>query len=420
MRPRILLTALLAGLAPIVAGSVLAALAETPVTAAPVKIGVLNDRSGVYADISGEGSVVAARMAVEDFRPNGRDLTVEIVAGDHQNKPAVGAALARVWYDREGVDAIFDVPTSSVALAIHQVTREKNKVFVDSGAGTADLTGPDCSPNTVHWTFDTVALANGTGGAMVKRGGDTWFFVTADYAFGEAVQRDTTALILRNGGKVLGSVKTPFPASDFVPYLRQAQASGAKVIGLANAGGDTIGAVREAARMKLTEGGQALAGLLIFSSDIHSLTPKVAQGLVLTEPFYWDLNDATRAFSERFARRFGGRKPTAAQAGVYAGVLHYLKAVVALRAAADGSRVVAKMKEIPTDDPLFGKGNIRADGRKIHDMYLFEVKKPSESKGEWDLYRTLATIPGAEAFRPLDQGGCPLATRAAQAEGARP
>ncbi len=410
MRARVLLTALLMGLA-----SSVAALAGTP-----VKIGVLNDRSGVYADISGEGSVVAARMAVEDFRPLAHDLAVEVVAGDHQNKPAVGAAFARAWYDREGVDAIFDVPTSSVALAVHQVTRERNKVFVDSGAGTADLTGPDCSPNTVHWTFDTVALANGTGGAMVKRGGTTWFFVTADYAFGEAVQRDTTALILRNGGTVLGSVKTPFPASDFAPSLRQAQASGAKVIGLANAGGDTIGAVREAARLKVTEGGQALAGLLIFSSDIHALTPKVAQGLVLTEPFYWDLNEGTRAFSDRFARRFGGRKPTAAQAGVYAGVLHYLKAVATLHRADDGRRVVATMKDLPTDDPLFGKGTIRPDGRKIHDMYLFEVKKPSDSKGEWDLYRTLATIPGAEAFRPLDQGGCPLVTKAAQAETAAP
>ncbi|MGE7417239.1 ABC transporter substrate-binding protein [Methylobacterium tarhaniae] len=417
MRTRVLLTALLMGLA-----SSVAALAQVPARIAPVKIGVLNDRSGVYADISGEGSVVAARMAVEDFRQQARDLAVEVVAGDHQNKPAVGAALARVWYDREGIDAIFDVPTSSVALAVHQVTRERNKVFVDSGAGTADLTGPDCSPNTVHWTFDTVALANGTGGAMVKRGGDTWFFVTADYAFGEAVQRDTTALILRNGGKVLGSVKTPFPASDFVPYLRQAQASGAKVIGLANAGGDTIGAVREAARLRLTEGGQALAGLLIFSSDIHSLTPKVAQGLVLTEPFYWDLNDATRAFSDRFARRFGGRKPTAAQAGVYAGVIHYLKAVAAVQGADDGARVVAKMKELPTEDPLFGKGTIRVDGRKIHDMYLFEVKKPAESRSEWDLYKTLATIPGTEAFRPLDQGGCPLVAKAAQAQadGVRP
>ncbi|TGD95989.1 ABC transporter substrate-binding protein [Methylobacterium nonmethylotrophicum] len=413
MRARVLLTALLAGLATSVAAS-----AETL-----VKIGVLNDRSGVYADISGEGSVVAARMAVEDFRPKAHDLAVEIVSGDHQNKPAVGAALARTWYDREGVDAIFDVPTSSVALAVHQVTRERNKVFVDSGAGTADLTGPQCSPNTVHWTFDTVALANGTGGAMVKRGGDTWFFVTADYAFGEAVQRDTTALILRQGGKVVGAVKTPFPASDFAPSLRQAQGSGAKVIGLANAGGDTIGAVREAARLKVTEGGQALAGLLIFSSDIHALTPKVAQGLVLTEPFYWDLNDATRSFSDRFARQFGGRKPTAAQAGVYAGVLHYLKAVAALRMTSDGARVVATMKEIPTDDPLFGKGTIRPDGRKIHDMYLFEVKKPAESKGEWDLYRVLATIPGTEAFRPLDQGGCPLVAKpekAAQAAGARP
>ena len=419
MRARVLLTALLAGPA-FGLGLGVAALAASPARGVPVKIGVLNDRSGVYADISGEGSVVAARMAVEDFRPQGHGLAVEVLSGDHQNKPAIGAGLARAWYAREGVDAIFDVPTSSVALAVHEVAREANKVFVDSGAGTADLTGPQCSPNTVHWTFDTVALANGTGGAMVRRGGDTWFFVTADYAFGEAVQRDTTALIERRGGRVLGAVKTPFPAFDFAPALRQAQGSGAKVIGLANAGGDTIGAVREAARLRLAEGGQALAGLLIFSSDIHALTPKVAQGLVLTEPFYWDLNDGTRAFSDRFAKLAGGKKPTAVQAGVYASVLHYLKAVEAVKSAADGSKVVAKMKEIPTDDPLFGKGTIRADGRKIHDMYLFEVKKPAESKGEWDLYRTLATIPGAEAFRPLDQGGCPLVVKAARADGTRP
>jgi branched-chain amino acid transport system substrate-binding protein len=374
----------------------------------PVRIGVLNDRSGVYADISGEGSVVAARMAVEDFKAAEKGLKVEIVSADHQNKPDVGASIARQWFDREGVDAIFDVPTSSVALAVHHVARERNKVLVDSGAGTADLTGTQCSPNTVHWTFDTVALANGTGGAMVKRGGDTWFFITADYAFGEAVQRDTTAVITGRGGRVVGAVKAPFPASDVSAFLTAARQSGAKVIGLANAGGDTITAVRQAAKLGITEGGQALAGLLIFSSDIHALTPRVAQGLVLTEPFYWDLNDATRAFSDRFAKTFNGKKPTAVQAGVYGGVIHYLKAVEALKSAKDGGQVIAKMKELPTDDPLFGKGTIRPDGRKIHDMYLFEVKKPGESKDPWDLYKTLATIPGNEAFRPMSEGGCPL------------
>jgi branched-chain amino acid transport system substrate-binding protein len=382
-----------------------AARAEGPV---PVKIGVLNDRSGVYSDISGEGSVVAARMALEDFKPADHGLKVEIVSADHQNKPDVGSAIARQWYDRDGVDVIMDVVTSSVALAINQVTREKNKVHINSGAGSADLTGSQCTPNTVHWTYDTAALANGTGGAMVKRGGDTWFFITADYAFGQALQRDTSAVVTKNGGKVVGSVKTPFPNSDFSSFLLQAQASKAKVIGLANAGGDTINAVKQAAEFGITEGGQALAGLLIFSSDIHSLTPKVAQGLVLTEPFYWDLNDETRAFSDRFSKLFGGKKPTAAQAGVYAGTLHYLKAVEALKSAKDGAATVAKMKEMPTDDPLFGKGEIRADGRKIHNMYLFEVKKPGESKGEWDLYKLLATIPGKEAFRPLAEGGCPL------------
>ena len=395
--------------APLLLAAVLALAAAGSVQGqTPVRIGVLNDRSGVYADISGEGSVVAARMAVEDFKAAEKGLKVEIVSADHQNKPDLGASIARQWFDREGVDAIFDVPTSSVALAVHHVARERNKVLVDSGAGTADLTGLQCSPNTVHWTFDTVALANGTGGAMVKRGGDTWFFITADYAFGEAVQRDTTAVITGRGGRVVGAVKAPFPASDVSAFLTAARESGAKVIGLANAGGDTITAVRQAAKLGITEGGQALAGLLIFSSDIHALTPKVAQGLVLTEPFYWDLNDATRAFSDRFAKTFNGKKPTAVQAGVYGGVIHYLKAVEALKSAKDGGQVIAKMKELPTEDPLFGKGTIRPDGRKIHDMYLFEVKKPGESKDPWDLYKTLATIPGNEAFRPMSEGGCPL------------
>ena len=373
-----------------------------------VKIGVLGDRSGVYSDISGEGSVVAARMAVEDFAKIDPSVKAEIISADHQNKPDVGAALARQWYDRDGVDMVIDGVTSSVALAINQVTREKNKAFIDTGAGTADLTGPQCTPNTVHWVYDTVALANGTGGAMVKRGGDTWFFLTADYVFGQTLQRDTTAVVTKNGGKVVGSVKTPFPTADFSSFLLQAQGSGAKVIGLANAGGDTINAIKQAGEFGITEGGQALAGLLVFSSDVYSLGTKVAQGLVLTEPFYWDLNDGTRAFSDRFAKQMNGRKPTANHAGVYAGVLHYLKAAAALKDVKDGAKTVAKMKEIPTDDPLFGKGTIRVDGRKIHDMYLFEVKKPAESKEPWDLYKTLATIPGNEVFRPLNEGGCPL------------
>jgi branched-chain amino acid transport system substrate-binding protein len=374
-----------------------------------VKIGILGDRSGAYSDISGEGSVVAARLAVEDFKPAEHRLKVEIVSADHQNKPDVGAAIARQWYDRDNVDMITDGVTSSVALAISQVTKEKNKVFIDTGAGTADLTGPQCTPNTIHWVYDTVALANGTGGAMVKRGGNTWFFLTADYVFGQTLQRDTSAVITKNGGKVIGSVKTPFPTSDFSSFLLQAQGSGAKVIGLANAGTDTINAIKQAGEFGITEGGQALAGLLVFSSDVHSLGTKVAQGLVLTEPFYWDLNDQTRAFSDRFAKQMkGNSKPTANHAGVYSDVLHYLKAMAELKTAKDGAAVVAKMKAMPTDDPLFGKGTIRADGRKIHDMYLFEVKKPSESKGEWDLYNKLETIPGDQVFRPLNEGNCPL------------
>src|SRR5918993_2357506 len=375
-----------------------------------VKIGVLNDRSGVYADITGEGSVIAARMAAEDFKAAEKGLKVEIVSADHQNKPDVGSNIARQWYDRDGVDVITDVPTSSVALAINQITREKNKIFINSGAASSDLTGSQCSPNTVHWTYDTVMLANGTGGAMTKAGGDTWYFLTADYAFGHALERDTTAVIQKNGGKVLGGVKTPFPGTDFSSFLLQAQASKAKVIGLANAGGDTINSIKQAGEFGITQGGQKLAGLLVFSSDIKALGLRTAQGLVLTESFYWDLNDDTRAFSKRFAEKAGGKMPTMVQAGVYAGVLHYLKAVDALKDK-DPAKVMAKMKEMGTDDPLFGKGTIRADGRKIHDAYLFEVKKPAESKGEWDLYKQVSKIPGDQAFRPLDQGGCSLVNK---------
>ncbi len=373
-----------------------------------VKIGVLNDRSGLYADITGEGSAVAARMAIEDFKASEKGIKAEVVVADHQNKPDIGAAIARQWYDRDGVDLIVDVPTSSVALAVSQITREKNKAYINSGGGTSDLTGSQCSPNTVHWTYDTWALANGTGTAMVQRGGNTWFFITADYAFGAALERDASALVTKAGGKILGSVKHPFPGSDFSSFLLQAQASGAKVVALANAGGDTINSVKQAAEFGIVKGGQSIAGLLVFISDVRSLGLNVAQGLVLTESFYWDNNDSTRAWSKRFAEKAGGKMPSMVQAGVYAGVLHYLKTVEALKSKDDGAKVIAKMKEIPTDDPLFGKGSIRPDGRKIHDMYLFEVKKPSESKGEWDVYKTLATIPADKAFRPMSEGNCPM------------
>ena len=375
--------------------------------ATDVKIGVLNDRSGIYADLAGEGSVVAARMAVEDFGAEAKGINVEIISADHQNKPDVASTIARQWYDEENVDVIVDVPTSSAALAVNEVTREKNKVFINSGAATSDLTGEKCSPNTVHWTYDTWALANGTGSAMVKAGGDSWFFLTADYAFGHALERDTTKVIEENGGTVVGSVRTPFPGTDFSSFLLQAQASGAKVIGLANAGGDTINSIKQAAEFGITQAGQSLAGLLIFLTDVHALGLQTAQGLVLTEAFYWDLNDETRAWSKRFAERYDGSMPTMVQAGVYAGVLHYLKAVEAA-GSDDAEAVMAKMKEIPTDDPLFGKGEIRADGRKIHDMYLFRVKSPDQSEGPWDYYETVATIPADQAFRPLEEGNCPL------------
>lgn len=371
-----------------------------------VKIGVLNDRSGIYSDITGEGSVIAAQLAVEDFGTD-KGISVEIVSADHQNKPDVGSNVARQWYDTENVDMIADVPTSSVALAIHEITREKNKVHVNSGAASSDLTGSACSPNTVHWTYDTWALANGTGGAMVAAGGDSWFFVTADYAFGHALERDTTAMVEKSGGTVLGGVRTPFPGQDFSSFLLQAQSSGAKVIGLANAGGDTINSIKQASEFGITQGGQSLAGLLMFVNDVHSLGLDVAQGLVLTESFYWDLNDQTREWSTRFEEKTGN-KPSMIQAGVYAGTLHYLKAVEALGSKDDGAAVVAKMKELKTDDPLFGQGEVREDGRKVHDMYLFRVKTPDQSKGPWDYYETVSTIPAAEAFRPLADGGCSL------------
>jgi branched-chain amino acid transport system substrate-binding protein len=391
------------------AATVVCALAASAAGAqTAVKFGVLNDRSGVYADITGEGSVVATRLAVEDFKAAEKGLKVEVVSADHQNKPDIGSNIARTWFDQDGVDAILDVPTSSVGLAVSGIAKEKNRVFLNSGSGTSDLTGRSCSPNTISWTYDTWALGNGTGAAMTKRGGNTWFFVTADYAFGTALERDATEAIKKAGGTVAGSVRHPFPGQDFSSFMLQAQASKAKVVGFANAGGDTINSIKQASEFGLVQGGQSLAGLLIFVTDIKSLGLQTAQGLVLTEPFYWDRDEASRAFARRFAERMGGKMPSAVHAGVYSSAIHYMKAVAELKDTKDGAAVVAKMKAMPTDDPIFGKGAVRQDGRKLHDMYLFEVKKPAESKGEWDLYKTLATIPAAEAWRPMAEGGCPL------------
>jgi branched-chain amino acid transport system substrate-binding protein len=395
-------------------GFVLAAMAASLMSSAVyaedinIKIGVLNDRSGLYADLSGEGSVIAARMAVEDFGAAEKGINVEIVSADHQNRPDVASTVARQWYDEEDVDVIVDVPTSSAALAVNELSAERGKVFLVSGAATSDLTGPACNATTIHWTYDTWALANGTGRAMVEQGGDSWFFLTADYAFGHALERDTAAVVEAAGGQVVGTVRHPFPGQDFSSFLLQAQASGASVIGLANAGGDTTNSIMQAAEFGITQAGQALAGLLVFITDVNALGLETAQGLVLTESFYWDLNDGTREWSQRFADELGtGNMPTMVQAGVYSSVLHYLKAVEAT-GTKDSEEVVAMMKEMPTDDPLFGQGEVRQDGRKIHDLYLFRVKTPDQSEGAWDYYETLSTIPAAEAFRPMDQGNCPL------------
>jgi branched-chain amino acid transport system substrate-binding protein len=373
-----------------------------------VKIGVLTDMSSLYADLSGQGSVNAARMAVEDFGAEKKGLKVEIISADHQNKPDIGSTVARQWLDVDKVDAIVDVPNSAVALAVNGIVKEKNKTLLISGAASADLTGKACTPNTVHWTYDTWALANGTGNAIIKTGGDSWFFLTADYAFGHALERDTEAVVLAAGGKVLGKVRHPLNTSDFSSFLLQAQSSKAKIIGLANAGGDTTNTIKQASEFGIVAGGQNLAGLLVFITDVHALGLKTAQGLIFTETFYWDRDEQTRAFAARFAPQFKGVHPTMVHAGVYSAVMHYLKAAEALKDVSDGSKVVAKMKELPTDDPLFGKGSIRADGRKLHPAYLVEVKKPEESKAPWDYHKIRATIPAEQAFRPLDKGECPL------------
>ncbi len=400
---RKLLSTMVAGAFAVAGGA-----AQAQISDGVIKIGVLNDQSSLYADLSGPGSAVAAKLAVEDFGAAKKGMKVEIIQADHQNKADVGSAIARQWYDTDKVDVIVDVPNSAVALAVNQVTREKGKAFLNSGAASSDLTGKACSPNTIHWTYDTWMLANGTGSALVKTGGDTWFFLTADYAFGHALERDTEAVVLKSGGKVLGKVRHPLNTQDFSSFLLQAQSSKAKIVGLANAGGDTVNSIKQAAEFGIVKGGQNLAGLLVFLTDVKALGLPTAQGLVFTETFYWDLNDSTRAFTQRFSKEAPRNNyPTMIHAGVYSAVLHYLKAVEAAKTD-DGTKVIAQMKAMPTDDPLFGKGTVRADGRKIHPAYLVEVKKPAESKGPWDLHKVRATIPADQAFRPIDQGDCPL------------
>jgi branched-chain amino acid transport system substrate-binding protein len=375
-----------------------------------VKIGVLNDMSSLYADIGGPNAVVAVKMAVEDSGLLAKGWAIDVIGADHQNKPDVGVNIARQWIDTEHMDAIADTPNSGVALAVSNVVKEKNAVLLNNGGASADLTGKACNANTISYSYDTYMLANGTGKALTKAGGDSWFFLTADYAFGHALERDTSAVVTANGGKVLGRVNHPLNTSDFSSFLLQAQNSKAKVIGLANAGGDTTNAIKQAAEFGIVAGGQKLAALLLFINDVHSLGLKTAQGLTFTESFYWDLNDGTRAWSKRFSEKVNNHAmPSMTQAGNYAAVLHYLKALDALGGNPhDGAKVVAKMKEIPTDDPLFGKGPLRIDGRRIIPAYLFEVKKPEESKYPWDYYKLVATISPEDAARPLSESECPL------------
>jgi branched-chain amino acid transport system substrate-binding protein len=365
--------------------------------------------SGPYKDLAGPGAVAALHQALEEFGVSGKGFKVEVVVADHLNKPDVGTSIARQWFDRDGVDLIVEVANSGVALAVAGVAKEKNKVYLNSGAATSDLTGANCNANTIHWVYDTFMLAKSTGGAMVKAGGDSWYFITADYAFGRALQRDATEFITGASGKVLGSVTYPFPGTtDFSSYLIQAQASGAKVLGVANAGTDTINTIKQAKEFGIK---MQLAGLLLFISDVHSLGLDVAQGIVLTDSFYWDMNDRARAFSNRLTPKIGGARPTMVQAGVYSSTLHYLKTATAMgidQAKVSGAATVGRMKAMPTDDDCFGPGSIREDGRKIHPSYLWEVKSPADSKGPWDYYKLVATTPADQAFRPLDKGGCSL------------
>lgn len=372
-----------------------------------VKLGVLTDMSSLYADINGPGAVVATQMAVEDFGGTVLGKKIEVIQADVQNKADVAVAIAGRWYDTEQVDVILGTGASSSSLATSGVANAKKRVYLATDPASSDITGKACNAYTIHWVYDTVALANGTGSAVVKAGGKTWFFLTADYAFGHALERDVTAVVNANGGKVVGGVRHPINTSDFSSFLLQAQSSKAQIIGLANAGGDTINSIKQGAEFGLLAGGQKLAGLLVFISDIHTIGLKQAQGLNLTEAFYWDLNDKTRAWSKRWSVRMNGRMPTMIQAGFYSATRNYLEAIKAA-GTDDADKVIAKLKSTPMDDPLFGKGYVRKDGRKMHDMHLFEVKKPEESKGPWDYYKLVRTIPAEEAFRPMNKGGCPL------------
>lgn len=375
-----------------------------------ITIGVLEDQSGLYADATGVGSTLATQMAVEDSGLLQKNWKVNVISADHQNKADIGSAIARKWFDVDNVDVIVGLGSSSVSLAVALVAKEKNKVAVVTSGATSDLTGSACSPNTVHWTYDTYMLAKSTGTAVTKSGGKTWFFITADYAFGAALERDTTTAVERAGGRVIGGVRHPLNTADFSSYLVQAQSSGANVVAFANAGSDATNSIKQAAEFGLTKSKQKIAALLMFIGDVKALGLDVAQGLNLTATFYWDLNEQTRGFSARFAKRMkNGAVPSMPQAGTYSGTLHYLKAAEALGGSvSDGAKVVAEMKVLPKDDPLFGKGEVRVDGRAIHPVYLFQVKTPAESKGPWDLYKLVETIPGSEGFRPLSEGGCAL------------
>ena len=382
-----------------------ALLLAVPASAQGVKIGILNDQSGVYADYGGKYSVEAAKMAIEDFGGEVLGQKVEMITADHQNKPDLATSIARRWYDADNVDMITELTTSSVALAVQDLSKEKKKIDIVVGAATSSITGAACSPYGFHWAFDTHALAVGTGGALTKAGGDSWFFLTADYAFGYALEKDTSEIVTTNGGKVLGSVRVPLNSSDFSSFLLQAQSSKAKIVGLANAGQDTTNSIKQAAEFGIVQGGQKLAGLLMTLAEVNGLGLQAAQGLVLTEGFYWDHDDTTRAFSERFFKRTG-RMPSMIHAGTYSATLSYLKAVKAA-GTKDSDAVAKKLKELPVDD-AFAKGKVLENGRMVHDMYLFEVKKPSESKKPWDYYKELATVPGDKAFFTAKESGCPL------------
>jgi branched-chain amino acid transport system substrate-binding protein len=396
---------IICGLA-LVAATLFSSSANAQYSDGVVKIGVLTDMSSIYSDIVGPGAVTAAKLAVEDSGVVGKGIKAEIIFADHQNKADIGSSFANAWFDVDKVDVVVEGGSSAVALAVSEAARQKNRVMLASGAATSDLTGSRCNANTIHWAYDTWNLAHGTGSAVVKTGGDSWFFITADYAFGQALERDTTAVVEAAGGKVLGKVRHPLNTNDFSSFLLQAQASKAKIIGLANAGNDTINAIKQAGEFGIAKNGQKLAGLLLFASDVAALGLPIAQGLVLTETWYWDMNDDSRAWTRRWQAERPGKFPTMAHAGVYSSLMHYFKAIEALGSDSDGKAVVAKMKELPTDDPLFGKGTVRADGRKLHNAYLFEVKTPGESRYPGDLYKLRATIPAAEAFRPLAEGHC--------------